>query len=127
MANVFPQVDSEEQLRRITQMRIVEFDYKPEFASSMGIDHTHQTGDDTDNGAATVTRSRSQASVTPPRYVSGIIAQEVKELLPSAVTEVGDVSCSDGEKIHNFLMVDKVSSSSSSSSSTESHLTKNVC
>lgn len=25
-------------------MRIVEFDYKPEFASTMGIDHTHQTG-----------------------------------------------------------------------------------
>ncbi|KAJ4923283.1 hypothetical protein JOQ06_026099 [Pogonophryne albipinna] len=74
------EVDSEQQLRRITQMRIVEFDYKPEFASNMGIDHTHQTG---------------------------IIAQEVKELLPSAVTEVGDVSCSDGEKIHNFLMVDK--------------------
>ncbi|XP_059182009.1 myelin regulatory factor-like protein [Centropristis striata] len=74
------EVDSEQQLKRITQMRIVEFDYKPEFACSMGIDHTHQTG---------------------------IIAQEVKELLPSAVTEVGDVSCSDGEKIHNFLMVDK--------------------
>ncbi|TNN47322.1 Myelin regulatory factor-like protein [Liparis tanakae] len=77
---VFPQADSEQQLKRITQMRIVEFDYKPEFASTMGIDHTHQTG---------------------------IIAQEVKELLPSAVTEVGDVSCSDGEKIPHFLMVDK--------------------
>lgn len=25
-------------------MRIVEYDYKPEFATSMGIDHTHQTG-----------------------------------------------------------------------------------
>uniref|UniRef100_A0A3B5A8D6 Myelin regulatory factor like n=1 Tax=Stegastes partitus TaxID=144197 RepID=A0A3B5A8D6_9TELE len=74
------EVDSEQQLKRITQMRIVEFDYKPEFASSMGIDHTHQTG---------------------------IIAQEVKELLPSAVKEVGDVSCSDGETIENFLMVDK--------------------
>ncbi|XP_068442995.1 myelin regulatory factor-like protein [Clinocottus analis] len=74
------EVDSEQQLKRITQMRIVEFDYKPEFASTMGIDHTHQTG---------------------------IIAQEVKELLPSAVTEVGDVSCSDGEKIPHFLMVDK--------------------
>lgn len=35
----------------------------------------------------------------------------MKELLPSAVKEVGDVSCSDGEKIHNFLMVDKVISS----------------
>lgn len=74
------EVDSEQQLKRINQMRIVEFDYKPEFASSMGIDQTHQTG---------------------------IIAQEVKELLPSAVKEVGDVTCSDGEKIDNFLMVDK--------------------
>ncbi|XP_030576395.1 myelin regulatory factor-like protein [Archocentrus centrarchus] len=74
------QVDSEQQLRRINQMKIVEFDYKPEFASKMGIDHIHQTG---------------------------VIAQEVKELLPSAVKDVGDVTCSDGEKIHNFLMVDK--------------------
>ncbi|KAM3588032.1 uncharacterized protein V6R79_019454 [Siganus canaliculatus] len=73
-------VDSEQQLKRITQMRIVEFDYKPEFASTMGIDQTHQTG---------------------------VIAQEVKELLPTAVKEVGDVSCSDGEMIENFLMVDK--------------------
>uniref|UniRef100_A0A8D3DLF1 Myelin regulatory factor-like protein n=1 Tax=Scophthalmus maximus TaxID=52904 RepID=A0A8D3DLF1_SCOMX len=74
------EVDSEQQLKRITQMRIVEFDYKPEFASTMGMDHTHQTG---------------------------IIAQEVKELLPTAVKEVGDVTYSDGEKIENFLMVDK--------------------
>lgn len=49
--------------------------------------------------------------ITSSRDVSGIIAQEVKELLPSAVTEIGDVNCSDGEKIHNFLMVDKVISS----------------
>nr|XP_019966141.1 PREDICTED: myelin regulatory factor-like protein [Paralichthys olivaceus] len=74
------EVDSEQQLRRITQMRIVEFDYKPEFASTMGMDHIHQTG---------------------------IIAQEVKQLLPTAVKEVGDVTCTDGERIHNFLMVDK--------------------
>lgn len=40
--------------------------------------------------------------------MSGVIAQEVKELLPSAVKEVGDITCSDGEKINNFLMVDKV-------------------
>ncbi|KAM4570047.1 myelin regulatory factor-like protein [Odontesthes bonariensis] len=74
------EVDSEQQLKRITQMRIVEFDYKPEFASTVGINHTHQTG---------------------------VIAQEVKELLPSAVKEVGDVICLDGERIHNLLMVDK--------------------
>ncbi|KAL0967231.1 hypothetical protein UPYG_G00249480 [Umbra pygmaea] len=74
------EVDSTEQLKRISQMRIVEYDYKPEFASKMGIDHVHETG---------------------------IIAQEVKELLPAAVKEVGDITCSDGERIENFLMVDK--------------------
>ncbi|XP_049647974.1 myelin regulatory factor-like protein [Accipiter gentilis] len=74
------EVDTNEQLRRITQMRLVEYDYKPEFASVMGIKNTHETG---------------------------IIAQEVKELLPQAVREVGDVACNDGEKIENFLMVDK--------------------
>ncbi|XP_030634323.1 myelin regulatory factor-like protein [Chanos chanos] len=74
------EVDSTEQLKRIAQMRIVEYDYKPEFAAKMGIDHIHETG---------------------------IIAQEVKELLPTAVREVGDITCSDGERINNFLMVDK--------------------
>uniref|UniRef100_A0A8C2YE33 Myelin regulatory factor like n=1 Tax=Coturnix japonica TaxID=93934 RepID=A0A8C2YE33_COTJA len=74
------EVDTNEQLRRITQMRLVEYDYKPEFASVMGIENTHETG---------------------------IIAQEVKELLPQAVREAGDVAFNDGEKIENFLMVDK--------------------
>ncbi|XP_066525576.1 myelin regulatory factor-like protein [Hoplias malabaricus] len=74
------EVDSTEQLKRIAQMRIVEYNYKPEFAKKMGIDQVHETG---------------------------IIAQEVRELLPTAVREVGDITCTDGEKIHNFLMVDK--------------------
>ncbi|XP_064878158.1 myelin regulatory factor-like protein [Oncorhynchus nerka] len=74
------EVDSTEQLKRISQMRIVEYDYKPEFASEMGIDHIHETG---------------------------VLAQEVKELLPTAVKVVGDITCSDGERIRNFLMVDK--------------------
>ncbi|KAK0130908.1 Myelin regulatory factor-like protein [Merluccius polli] len=79
-ASIHLTVRSEDQLKRISQMRIVEYDYRPEFASSMGIDHIHQTG---------------------------VIAQEVKELLPAAVTEVGDVCCSDGKTIPSFLMVDK--------------------
>ncbi|KAJ8269301.1 hypothetical protein COCON_G00119080, partial [Conger conger] len=74
------EVDSTEQLKRIAQMRIVEYDYKPEFATKVGIDQVHETG---------------------------VIAQEVKEVLPSAVREVGDITCMDGEKIDNFLMVDK--------------------
>ncbi|XP_062862330.1 myelin regulatory factor-like protein [Trichomycterus rosablanca] len=74
------EVDSTEQLKRIAQMRIVEYDYKPEFATKMGINQTHETG---------------------------IIAQELKELLPTAVRNIGNVNCSDGQNIPNFLMVDK--------------------
>ncbi|XP_067856102.1 myelin regulatory factor-like protein [Heptranchias perlo] len=74
------EVDTTEQLKRITQMRLVEYDYKPDFASKMGVDCPHETG---------------------------IIAQEVKEILPSAVREVGDVTYTNGDKIENFLMVDK--------------------
>ncbi|XP_033619666.1 myelin regulatory factor-like protein [Fukomys damarensis] len=74
------EVDTNEQLRRIAQMRIVEYDYKPEFASAMGIHTAHQTG---------------------------MIAQEVQEILPRAVREVGDVTCENGETLENFLMVDK--------------------
>ncbi|XP_051032235.1 myelin regulatory factor-like protein [Phodopus roborovskii] len=74
------EVDTNEQLRRIAQMRIVEYDYKPEFASAMGINSAHQTG---------------------------MIAQEVQEILPRAVREVGDVPCGNGETLENFLMVDK--------------------
>lgn len=73
-------VDSEQQLKRITQMRIVEFNYKPQFASTVGIDDAHHTG---------------------------VIAQEVKELLPRAVKQAGDITCSDGETIKNLLLVDK--------------------
>ncbi|XP_077810847.1 myelin regulatory factor-like protein isoform X4 [Macaca mulatta] len=74
------EVDTNEQLKRIAQMRIVEYDYKPEFASAMGINTAHQTG---------------------------MIAQEVQEILPRAVREVGDVTCENGETLENFLMVDK--------------------
>ncbi|KAI5934175.1 Myelin regulatory factor-like protein [Manis javanica] len=74
------EVDTNEQLRRIAQMRIVEYDYKPEFASVMGINTAHQTG---------------------------MIAQEVREVLPRAVREAGDVTCENGETLESFLMVDK--------------------
>ncbi|XP_069758401.1 myelin regulatory factor-like protein [Narcine bancroftii] len=74
------EVDTTEQLKRITQMRLVEYDYKPDFALEMGVDCTHGTG---------------------------MIAQEVKEILPAAVREVGEVTYSNGKKIENFLMVDK--------------------
>ncbi|KAM9311688.1 myelin regulatory factor-like protein [Gastrophryne carolinensis] len=74
------EVDTMEQLRRIAQMRLVEYDYKPEFATLMGIDALHETG---------------------------IIAQEVRNIFPHAVKEAGDISFQNGGTIENLLMVDK--------------------
>ncbi|XP_044126557.1 myelin regulatory factor isoform X2 [Bufo gargarizans] len=74
------EVDTTEQLKRISQMRLVQYHYKPEFASTVGLDDTAETG---------------------------VIAQEVQEILPDAVKETGDVVCSNGETIENFLVVNK--------------------
>ncbi|XP_029453055.1 myelin regulatory factor-like protein [Rhinatrema bivittatum] len=74
------EVDTTELLKRIAQMRLVQYDYKPEFASAMGIESTHETG---------------------------MIAQEVREVLPQAVKEAGNVTCDNGERIENFLLLDK--------------------
>lgn len=41
-----------------------------------------------------------------------MIAQEVQEILPRAVREVGGVTCGNGETLENFLMVDKVTDDS---------------
>ncbi|XP_069755436.1 myelin regulatory factor isoform X2 [Narcine bancroftii] len=74
------EVDTTEQLRRITQMRLVQYQYKPEFAATAGLESASETG---------------------------VIAQEVKEILPEAVKESGDVVCANGETIENFLVVNK--------------------
>nr|XP_033806583.1 myelin regulatory factor-like protein isoform X2 [Geotrypetes seraphini] len=74
------EVDTTELLKKITQMRLVEYDYKPEFASAVGIECTHETG---------------------------LIAQEVREILPRAIKEAGNVTCENGESIEKFLMLDK--------------------
>lgn len=40
--------------------------------------------------------------------LSGVIAQEVQQILPEAVKEGGDVVCANGETIPNLLVVNKV-------------------
>ncbi|KAG8505688.1 Myelin regulatory factor [Galemys pyrenaicus] len=75
------EVDTTEQLKRISRMRLVHYRYKPEFAASAGIE-----------------------TVAPE---TGVIAQEVKEILPEAVRDTGDVVFANGKTIENFLVVNK--------------------
>ncbi|XP_037373582.1 myelin regulatory factor isoform X1 [Talpa occidentalis] len=75
------EVDTTEQLKRIARMRLVHYRYKPEFAASAGLE------------------------TTAPE--TGVIAQEVKEILPEAVKDTGDVVFANGKTIENFLVVNK--------------------
>ncbi|KAK0145120.1 Myelin regulatory factor [Merluccius polli] len=74
------EVDTTDNLKRISQMRLVHYHYKPEFAATVGIDNTAETG---------------------------VIAQEVQKILPEAVKEGGDVVCANGETIPKLLVVNK--------------------
>lgn len=75
------EVDTTEQLKRISRMRLVHYRYKPEFATTAGIE------------------------ASAPE--TGVIAQEVKEILPEAVKDTGDVVFANGKTIENFLVVNK--------------------
>ncbi|XP_062318431.1 myelin regulatory factor isoform X3 [Osmerus eperlanus] len=74
------EVDTTDNLKRISQMRLVHYHYKPEFAASVGIENTAETG---------------------------VIAQEVQQILPEAVKEGGDVVFANGETIPKLLVVNK--------------------
>ncbi|XP_043289934.1 myelin regulatory factor-like protein isoform X2 [Venturia canescens] len=76
------EVDTREQLRNVQQLRVVRYRYAPEFALHSGIGMKAQ--EDT-----------------------GVIAQEVQEILPEAVLPAGDIVLPNGQRIENFLVVNK--------------------
>ncbi len=77
------QVDPAEQLKNVSQLKVYKYAYNNAFAEHAGL-------------------SEDELEDT------GVIAQEVKEVLPDAVRETGDIILSDGQKIDNFLVVNKV-------------------
>ncbi|XP_035708827.1 myelin regulatory factor-like protein isoform X4 [Folsomia candida] len=76
------EMDSKQQLKNVQQLRVVRYKYNPEFARLIGI-------------------SDADAEDT------GVIAQEVQKIIPEAVKESGDIKLPDGNKISNFLVVNK--------------------
>lgn len=70
-----------DQLRNVQKLRVVRYDYAPEFAQQL---------------------NRPDAESD-----TGVIAQEVAEILPEAVSSAGDLTLTDGTKIDNFLVVNK--------------------
>ena len=76
------ELDTKEQLKNVQNMRIVRYQFTPKFAKEVGL---------------------TEAEVND----TGVLAQEVQQILPDAVKETGDVVLPDGETIENFLVVNK--------------------
>ncbi|XP_054279852.1 myelin regulatory factor-like protein isoform X2 [Macrosteles quadrilineatus] len=72
--------DSAQQLINVRQLRVVKYKYDPEFSNHCGLDTQSDTG---------------------------IIAQELRNILPEAVMPAGDVVLPSGTRIDNFLVVNK--------------------
>lgn len=74
------ELDTREQLKNVSNMRIVRYRYIPEFLEQAGISEATDTG---------------------------VLAQEVQQILPDAVREGGDVQLANGDCIESFLLVNK--------------------
>lgn len=82
------ELDTAQQLRNVQSIRVVKFNYDPSFAEHSGI------------------LGYDPSRPTPP-LDTGVIAQEVRKVLPEAVKEAGDVTLPNGDTIPKFLVVNK--------------------
>ncbi|ALC42471.1 CG3328, partial [Drosophila busckii] len=80
------ELDTSDQLRNMCKIRIVRYRYEPEFAVHSGLRRESDTREIVD---------------------TGVIAQEVREVIPDAVQEAGSVVLPNGNVIENFLLVNK--------------------
>ncbi|XP_077290061.1 uncharacterized protein LOC143913889 isoform X2 [Arctopsyche grandis] len=79
--------DTAQQLRNVQNIRVVRYSYNPQFALHSGLANEYEN------------------SVV--HKDTGVIAQEVKKILPEAVKEAGDVTLPNGDTINKFLVVNK--------------------
>ncbi|XP_037941211.1 myelin regulatory factor-like [Teleopsis dalmanni] len=82
------ELDTSVQLRNLQKIRIVRYRYEPEFAIHSGL-------------------KRASESDTEEIVDTGVIAQEVREVIPDAVQEAGSIVLPNGNVIENFLLVNK--------------------
>lgn len=82
------ELDTSVQLRNLQKIRIVRYRLEPEFAIHSGLKkYPHDSGEEIVD--------------------TGVIAQEVREVIPDAVQEAGSVILPNGNVIENFLLVNK--------------------
>nr|XP_021206634.2 uncharacterized protein LOC101741591 isoform X2 [Bombyx mori] len=82
------ELDTAQQLKNVQSIRVVKFNYDPSFAEHSGL-----LGYDPGRQG--------------PQLDTGVIAQEVRRVIPEAVKEAGDVTLPNGDTIPKFLVVNK--------------------
>lgn len=101
------ELDTSQQLQNVKRIRVVKYRYDPDFAIHHGLINpptVHST-------KFNKTNERDSSNPSKPEVIdvidTGVIAQEVREVLPDAVQEAGSVLLPSGEVIDNFLLVNK--------------------
>lgn len=92
------ELDTSQQLQNVRKIRVVKYRYEPEFAMHSGLTKLANMNS---NGINSVGSAGNHIIDT------GVIAQEVREVLPDAVQEAGSVLLPNGDVIDNFLLVNK--------------------
>lgn len=101
------ELDTSQQLQNVKRIRVVKYRYDPEFAIQHGLTKTpvaHSTKFSETNERF---NSNVERDDTNDVIDTGVIAQEIREVLPDAVQEAGSVCLPSGEVIDNFLLVNK--------------------
>lgn len=102
------ELDTSQQLQNVKRIRVVKYRYDPEFALHHGLTNNTPVVHSTKfNETNERTNSHAQQHNVNDIIDTGVIAQEVREVLPDAVQEAGSVLLPSGEVIDNFLLVNK--------------------
>lgn len=100
------ELDTSQQLQNVKRIRVVKYRYEPNFAIHSGL-----TGNIPSVHSKHLNRFGNGDGIKHSEVIdvidTGVIAQEVREVLPDAVQEAGSVILSNGEVIDNFLLVNK--------------------
>ena len=83
---VLKEVDPKEQLENVKKIKIVQYKYRPEFVSQLPQEERHQLQ-------------------RVPH--TGIIAQDIRQVLPDAVSSSGSYVLANGKEIDDMLIVNK--------------------
>lgn len=106
------ELDTSQQLQNVKRIRVVKYRYDPEFAIHHGLTNAIHSSPAV-HSSTKFSKTNEQGSLKSSQsdvidiIDTGVIAQEVREVLPDAVQEAGSVLLPSGEVIDNFLLVNK--------------------